>query len=242
MNIDFSGKTVLVTGGSTGIGNASARAFLAAGARVIVTGTRASAADYEGEDGDLTGLEYHRLDQGDVAAVAAFDPGIESLDALVIAGAKVAYRRKEFEIETFADVLATNLTGPMQLAVKFRPALATAKGSIIFIGSVASFRGTIGQPAYSASKGGLLTLTKTLAQAFGAEGIRVNLIAPGLVRSKMTAITWQDPARLEGTERQVPLRRIGEPTDIAGGVVFLASPHAAYITGTSLTIDGGLSA
>lgn len=242
MDIDFSGKTVLVTGGSTGIGNASARAFLAAGARVIVTGTRATAADYEGEDGDLTGLEYHRLDQGDVAAVAAFDPGVESLDALVIAGAKVAYRRKEFEIETFADVLATNLTGPMQLAVKFRPALAKAQGSIIFIGSVASFRGTIGQPAYSASKGGLLTLTRTLAQAFGAEGIRVNLIAPGLVRSKMTAITWQDPARLEGTERQVPLRRIGEPADIAGGVVFLASPYAAYITGTSLTIDGGLSA
>jgi 3-oxoacyl-[acyl-carrier protein] reductase len=130
----------------------------------------------------------------------------------------------------------------MQLAVKFRPALAKAKGSIIFIGSVASFRGTIGQPAYSASKGGLLTLTKTLAQAFGSEGIRVNLIAPGLVRSKMTAITWQDPARLEGTERQVPLRRIGEPDDIAGAIIFLASRHAGYITGTSLTIDGGLSA
>jgi 3-oxoacyl-[acyl-carrier protein] reductase len=242
MDIDFSGKTVLVTGGSTGIGNAAARAFLDSGARVIVTGTRASAGDYAGEDGDLTGLEYHRLDQGDAAAVAAFDPGIDTLDALVVAGAKVAYRRKEFEIETFADVLATNLTGPMQLAVKFRPALAKARGSIVFIGSVASFRGTIGQPAYSASKGGLLTLTKTLAQAFGAEGIRVNLIAPGLVRSKMTAITWQDPARLEGTERQVPLRRIGEPDDIAGAIIFLASRHAGYITGTSLTIDGGLSA
>lgn len=242
MDLDFSRQTVLVTGGSTGIGNAAARAFLALGARVIVTGTRASAADYAGEDGDLTGLEYHRLDQGDAAAVAAFDPGIDSLDALVVAGAKVAYRRKEFEIDTFADVLATNLTGPMQLAVKFRSALAKAKGSIVFIGSVASFRGTIGQPAYSASKGGLLTLTKSLAQAFGGEGIRVNLIAPGLVRSKMTAITWQDPARLEGTERQVPLHRIGEPDDIAGGIVFLASRHAAYITGTSLVIDGGLSA
>lgn len=242
MDLDFNGQTVLVTGGSTGIGNAAARAFLALGARVIVTGTRASAADYAGEDGDLEGLEYHRLDQGDSAAVAAFDPGIDSLAALIVAGAKVAYRRKEFEVDTFADVLATNLTGPMQLAVKFRGALAKAQGSIVFIGSVASFRGTIGQPAYSASKGGLLTLTKSLAQAFGAEGIRVNLIAPGLVRSKMTAITWQDPARLEGTERQVPLRRIGEPGDIAGGIVFLASRSASYITGTSLIIDGGLSA
>ena len=238
---DFAGKTVLVTGGSTGIGNAAARMFLAGGARVIVTGTRAGAADYAGSDGNLAGLEYHRLDQGDRDAVAAFDSGIDRLDALVIAGAKVAYRRQEFEIDTFADVLATNLTGPMQLATKFRPKLA-GQGSITFIGSVASFRGTIGQPAYSASKGGLLTLTKTLAQAFARDGIRVNLVAPGLVRSKMTAVTWEDPERLAATERQVPLARIGEPDDIAGAIVFLASPLASYITGTSLIVDGGLSA
>lgn len=237
---DFAGKTVLVTGGSTGIGNAAARMFLGAGARTIVTGTRATAADYAGEDGDLSGMEYHRLDQGDSAAVTAFDPGITRLDALVIAGAKVAYRRAEFDIDTFADVLATNLTGPMQLATKFRSLLGG--GSITFIGSVASFRGTIGQPAYSASKGGLLTLTKTLAQAFAREGIRVNLVAPGLVRSKMTAITWRDEGRLKATAAQVPLGRIGEPDDIAGSIVFLASPLASYITGTSLIIDGGLSA
>jgi 3-oxoacyl-[acyl-carrier protein] reductase len=238
---DFAGKTVVVTGGSTGIGNACARGFLAAGARVIVTGTRAAAADYAGTDGDLTGLEYHRLDQGDRDAVAAFDPGLTRLDALVVAGAKVAYRRQEFEIDTFADVLATNLTGPMQLATKFRSVLA-GQGSITVIGSVASFRGTIGQPAYSASKGGLLTLTRTLAQAFARDAIRVNLVAPGLVRSKMTAVTWEDADRLAATVRQVPLGRIGEPVDIAGAVLFLSSPLAAYITGTSLTIDGGLSA
>ena len=238
---DFSGKTVVVTGGSTGIGNAAARAFLRAGARVIVTGTRAGPGDYAGEDGDLAGLEYHRLDQGDAAAVADFAPGVDRLDALIVAGAKVAYRRQEFETAVFADVLAANLVGPMQLATKFRSALA-GQGSIVFIGSVASFRGVIGQPAYSASKGGLLTLTRSLAQAFGGEGIRVNLVAPGLVRSKMTAVTWQDSERLAATERQVPLRRIGEPGDIAGAILFLASPMAAYITGTSLTIDGGLSA
>ena len=95
---------------------------------------------------------------------------------------------------------------------------------------------------HGASKGGLLTLTRTLAQAFGAEGIRVNLVAPGLVRSKMTAITWTHPDRLAATERQVPLGRIGEPDDIAGAILFLASPLANYVTGTSLVIDGGLSA
>jgi 3-oxoacyl-[acyl-carrier protein] reductase len=236
----FAGKTVLVTGGSTGIGNAAARRFLAEGARVIVTGTRGMAADYAGTDGDLAGMEYHRLDQGDLAAVAAFDPGVAQLHALVVSGAKVAYKRAEFIPETFADVLATNLTGPMALAMKFRTALAG--GSIIFVGSVASFKGTIGQPAYSASKGGLLTLTRTLAQALGGEGIRVNLVAPGLVRSKMTAITWEHPDRLAATERQVPLGRIGEPDDIAGPILFLASDAARYVSGTSLVIDGGLSA
>ena len=238
----LTGKTMLVTGGSTGIGNAAARGFLAQGARVIVTGTRATPADYAGSDGDLAGLEYHRLDQGDLAAVGAFDPGVERLDALVVSGAIVAYKRAEFIPEIFADVLATNLTGPMALAMKFRTALAAARGCSVFVGSVASFRGTIGQPAYSASKGGLLTLTRTLAQALGGEGIRVNLVAPGLVRSKMTAITWDHPERLAATERQVPLGRIGEPDDIAGPILFLASDAARYVTGTSLVIDGGLSA
>lgn len=242
----FAGKTVLVTGGSTGIGNAAARRFLAEGARVIVTGTRASVADYTGTDGDLAGLEYHQLDQGDLAAVSAFDPRVARLDVLVVSGAKVAYKRAEFQPEVFADVLATNLTGPMALAMKFRAALAAGPdhfgGSIILVGSVASFRGTVGQPAYSASKGGLLTLTRTLGQALGAEGIRVNLVAPGLVRSKMTAITWEHPDRLAATERQVPLGRIGEPDDIAGPILFLASDAARYVTGTSLVIDGGLSA
>lgn len=242
IGLDFTGKHALVVGGSTGIGNATAQLFRAAGASVTVTGTRAGPEDYAGEDGSLEALAYHRLDIGDRDAVAAFDPGLPSLDALVVAAAKVAYRRAEFEVDTFADVLATNLTGPMQLAQKFRPALAAASGSIVFVGSVASFHGVIGQPAYSASKGGLLTLTKTLAQAFAGDRIRVNLVAPGLIRTKMTRVTWEDEGRRTATERSVPLRRLGEPGDIAGPILFLCSPLASYITGESLLIDGGMTA
>ena len=115
-------------------------------------------------------------------------------------------------------------------------------GAIVMVGSVASFNGVIGQPAYSASKGGLLNLTKSLAQAFAGEGIRVNLVAPGLIRTKMTAVTWQHSGRKAATEARVPLGRLGEPADIAGAILFLCSPLAAYITGTSLLIDGGMSA
>jgi 3-oxoacyl-[acyl-carrier protein] reductase len=240
--LDFSGKTALVVGGSTGIGNAAAQMFRAAGAAVHVTGTRASAADYAGTDGDLTGLTYHRLDIGDRAAVAAFDPVLDRLDALVIAAGMVMYRRAEFEIENFERVLSANLTGFMQLATKFRPALATAKGAIVNVGSVASFRGVVGQPAYSASKGGLLTLTKSLAMAFAGDGIRVNLIAPGLIKTKMTEVTWADERRAAATVAGIPLKRLGEPRDVAGAILFLCSDLAGYITGESILIDGGATA
>lgn len=241
--LDFSGRTVLVAGGSTGIGNAAARAFLAAGATVHVTGTRDRPPDYEGTDGRLDGLVYHRLDFSDGAGVGALAEAIPALDVLVVAGARVAYRRAEFDPETFAGVVDTNLTGPMRLAVAFRPHLArSGHGAIVMVGSVASFRGVIAQPAYSASKGGLLTLTRSLAMAYGREGIRVNLVAPGLVRSKMTAVTFADPERVARTEAAVPLGRVGEPEDLAGPILFLASDAARYVTGTSLIVDGGMSA
>lgn len=242
IGLDFSGRTVLVVGGSTGIGNAAAQLFRAGGATVHVTGTRADAAAYAGTDGDLAGLTYHRLDIGDRAAVAAFEPGLDRLDALVIAAGMVMYRRAEFEIENFERVLSANLTGFMQLSTKFLPLLRATQGAIVNVGSVASFRGVVGQPAYSASKGGLLTLTKSLAMAFAADGVRVNLVAPGLIRTKMTEVTWADERRAAATVAAIPLKRLGEPGDVAGAIVFLCSPLAAYITGESILVDGGATA
>ncbi|MFQ3664558.1 MAG: SDR family oxidoreductase [Sphingomonadaceae bacterium] len=242
-SLDFAGKTVLVAGGSTGIGNAAARAFRKAGAIVHVTGTRASPEDYAGTDACLNGLSYHPLDFADQAAIAALAAAIPRLDVLVVAGARVFYQRQEFDPERFAEVLDTNLTGPMRLAVAFRPHLkAAGAGAIVMVGSVASFRGVIAQPAYSASKGGLLTLTRSLAMAFGRDNIRVNLVAPGLVRTKMTAVTFERPERVRATEAAVPLGRVGEPEDLAGPILFLASDAARYVTGTSLIVDGGMSA
>ncbi len=239
--LDFTGKTVLIVGGSTGIGNAAARMFLEAGATVHVTGTRAGPADYAGTDGDLSGLAYHQLDIGDRTAVEAFDPGLDRLDALVIAAGMVMYKRAEFDIANFEKVLSANLTGFMQLATKFLPALRAAHGSIVNIGSVASFRAVVGQPAYSASKGGLLTLTKSLAQAFAGDGVRVNLVAPGLIRTKMTEVTWADERRAAATVASIPLKRLGEPRDVAGAILFLCSPLASYITGEAILVDGGVT-
>jgi 3-oxoacyl-[acyl-carrier protein] reductase len=239
ITLDFTGKTVLVIGGSSGIGLAAARMFADAGARVLVTGTRADAAAYPDE---LSGLAYGRLDTGDRDAVRAFDPSLERLDVLVNAAGMVMYRRAEFEIANFEQVLGANLTGLFQLCEKFRPQLAAAKGAIVNVGSVASHRGIVAQPAYSASKGGLLTLTKSLALAYARDGIRVNQVSPGLIRTKLTEVTWSDDTRREAAERSIPLGRIGEPDDIAGAILFLASPLASYITGEAIIIDGGQTA
>ncbi len=234
--IDFSGKEVLVTGGSSGIGNAIARVFRAAGARLTVTGTRERAQDY---DSDLREMRYFQLDVGDEAAVAAFDPGITRLDTLVNSVGTVAYKRREFEMATWRRVLDVNLSGVMQCCTKFHPALAAAGGSIVIVSSMASFHAVRGNPAYSASKGALRTLVMTLAEAWARDGIRVNAVAPGYVETKLTRISRDNPAIYERTIADTPLGRWGEPEEMGTAALFLASPMASFITGHTLPVDGG---
>ncbi len=240
--IDFSGRTVLVTGGSSGIGNGIAHLFREAGAGVHVTGTRA-AEDYTGEPGsDLSGLTFHRLDIGDDAAVAAFAANWKGpLDVLINSVGTVAYRRKEFEIETFRCVLDVNLTGVFHISVLFKDRLAERKGSIVNVTSVAAFNSTPNNPAYSASKGGLGILTKSLGDNWGREGVRVNAVAPGFVESKLTRVSRDNPKIYEATVRQTPLGRWGAPEDMAGAALWLASPLASFVTGQTIVVDGGLS-
>ena len=240
--LDFSGKTALIVGGSSGIGNGIAQAYRHAGADVHVWGTRPVASDYAEEEGsDLTGLTYAQMDVSRFELLDNFEPGFSSLDMLVLCQGTVLYKRQEFERDGWDRVMDVNINSVMHTAQKFYPMLATSKGSVIIVSSVAGFNATRGNPAYSASKHGAVGLTKTLGEAWASDGIRVNGIAPGLVDTKLTKVTTEHPKRLEGSLRAIPMGRMGEPSDMAGAALFLASPLAAYMCGQTLIVDGGLS-
>ena len=240
--LDFSGKAVLVVGGSSGIGNGIAQAFRSLGAAVHVWGTRADAAAYVGEPGsDLEGLGYTRVDVADEAAVAgAPAPFGTGLDVLVLCQGTVRYGRAEFAMPGFREVLDVNLTSLMACAIRFRAELAAAKGALITVSSTAGFHATRGNPAYAASKAGAVGLTRTLAQAWAGEGIRVNGVAPGLVETKLTTVTTRNPERLQGALSRIPVGRLGTPADMAGVALFLASPLSAYVVGQTIMVDGGM--
>jgi 3-oxoacyl-[acyl-carrier protein] reductase len=239
--LDFSGKEILVIGGSSGIGNGIAQAFRAKGAQVHVCGTRAAASDYSlAEGSQLEGLDYIQLDVSDAKAIENFKPPFERLDVLVLAQGAVIYRRGEFEMAGFRTVLEVNLISLMACAVRFHAMLTAAKGSLIIVSSTAAYHATKGNPAYNASKTGAVGLTRTLGQAWAEDGVRVNGIAPGLVDTKMTRVTTANPKRLQGAIDGIPLKRLGTPADMAGAALFLASPLASYIVGQTLVVDGGL--
>lgn len=240
--LDFSGKRVLVVGGSSGIGNGIAHAFRERGAAVTVWGTRVTAEDYAGSEGsDLTGLAYAQVDVGDRAAIGAADGFADGLDVLVLCQGTVVYRRGEFEPEGWDRVMAVNLDSLMACAAKFKAPLAARRGVIVIVSSVSGFTSNRGNPAYAASKAGAVSLTKTLGEAWAPEGIRVVGLAPGLVDTKLTKVTTDHPDRLAGALRSIPLGRMGTPQDMAGAALFLASPLAAYVVGQTLIVDGGLS-
>jgi 3-oxoacyl-[acyl-carrier protein] reductase len=240
-DLDFTDRTVLVVGGSSGIGNASAQAFRARGAAVHVWGTRKTAADYAGEPGsDLDGLSYEQVDVADMDAIRHAGPKLDRLDVLVLSQGIVLYDRKEFGDDGFRKVVDVNLNSLMTCCDKFIEPLKAARGCVVIINSTAAYQATRGNPAYNASKAGALGLTRTLGQAWAGSGVRVNGVAPGLVATKLTRVTTDNPKRLRAMEERIPAGRLGEPGEIAGAVLFLASPLASYVTGQTLPVDGGL--
>ena len=239
--LDFSGKTVLVVGGTSGIGNGIAHGFRQHGALVHVSGTRAAASDYAAFEGsDLAGLTFHRLDVSDASATASFELP-EQLDVVVLCQGTVRYRREEFEREGWDAVMEVNLNSLMDCARIVRPRLAEQGGSLIVVSSVGAYHAMLGNPAYAASKAGAVSLVGSLAQAWAGEGIRVNGIAPGLVPTKLTKVTTENEHRAAGAVARIPAGRMGTPQDMAGAALFLASPLADYIVGQTIRVDGGMT-
>jgi len=241
-DLDFTGKKVLVVGGSSGIGNGVAQAFRARGAAVHVWGTRASAEAYEGVEGsNLSGLGYTCVDVSDPDAIAAAPSPFETLDVLIQSQGAVLYGRKEFEREGWDKVMAINVDSVLHCAQKFKAQLVERKGSVIVVSSIAAIRSTVGNPAYAASKAAAVSLVRTLGQGWAPSGVRVNGFAPSLVDTKLTKITMDHPERRERALAKIPLGRFGEVEEMAGVALFLASPLAAYLVGQTLIVDGGLT-
>ena len=184
-SLDYSGKTVCIIGGTSGIGNATAQAFRTCGADVHVTGTRPQATDYaDDETSNMDGLSFHQLDAADDAAITDLRRAFTRLDVLICSQGMVMYKRAEFEPENFAKVVQVNLNSLMTCAGQFHDLLKEAAGSLIIISSTAAFHGTVGNPGYNASKAGAAGLTRTLGKAWAPDGIRVNGIAPGFDRDQ----------------------------------------------------------
>ena len=241
-DLDFSGRKVLVVGGSSGIGNGIAQGFRARGATVHVWGTRAGEADYAGDQGsDLTGLGYTQVDVSSVEAIAAAPLPFDTLDVLVHSQGTVLYKKQEFQPTGWDKVMAVNLDSIMQISMRLHDQLAAAGGSLIVVSSIGAFRSTLGNPAYAASKAGAVSLVKTLALAWSTEGIRVNGIAPSLVDTKMTKVTMNHADRRDRALAKIPLGRFGTVEEMAGVALFLASPLASYVCGQTIVVDGGLT-
>jgi NAD(P)-dependent dehydrogenase (short-subunit alcohol dehydrogenase family) len=233
------GLSALVTGGTGGIGGAIARALREAGAQVLATGLGEAETVAAGGSAAFAGIAVRSLDVTDADAVGALVAGLDRLDILVNGAGMIVRAGGEFEVETFQRVVEVNLTGTMRLATSCRPLLARRGGAIVNIASMLSFFGSGAAPAYSASKGGIAQLTKSLAIAWAADGIRVNAIAPGWIETALTGPLREDPARSAAIVARTPLGRWGKPEDIGGAAVFLCSEAAAFITGAVLPVDGG---
>lgn len=241
-------RTALVTGASRGIGRACARELAAAGWTVVATyrsGSEEAAelvAEIRAARGEAIARRADVTDEGGTRAlfrwIKAECPPLE----VVVANAGIT--RDAFapmmSLRTWDEVIGTNLTGAFLVARESLKAMRKTGGSLVFVSSVSGSRGQPGQANYSASKGGLDALTRTLARESAPAGIRVNAVAPGFTDTDMVRQLPRD-AREQAVEH-IPLGRLAEPREVATAVRFLAGQDASYITGQILTVDGGLTA
>lgn len=237
-SFDYSGRHVLVTGGTSGIGAATAIAFRDAGANVIACGLTDQELSAARANPGFAGIDLRQLDVTDRAAVDALVGGLSRLDA-VVNSAGLIRRDAEHDPDVFAHVIDVNLNGGMRVSAAARSLLSQSRGSIVFIGSVMSFFGGPKQPAYSASKGAVRNLTMSLAAAYAVDGIRVNAVAPGWVITDLSRGARENPERNAMIMSRTPIGRWAEPAEIADPILFLCSDAARYMTGTVMAVDGG---
>lgn len=233
---DFSNQRVLVVGASRGgIGSAIAAAFKAASADVIITGVEPKPAPP-----DRGVYSYRQFDVTDGASIDKLAGEIGALDILVNC-ASITSRGEEMNPDFFSKVIEVNLEGTFRVSTALLDHLKRSKGKVINISSMYGSFGSPMNPAYGASKAAVKQLTKSLAIAWAEHDIRVNCIAPGFIITEQSAKSRTNPAHVEAVNARTPMKRWGQPEDLAGPTLFLASPASAFMTGTCLNVDGGYS-
>jgi NAD(P)-dependent dehydrogenase (short-subunit alcohol dehydrogenase family) len=235
----LAGKSALVTGGTGGIGGAIAMALADAGCDVLATGKCSE--ELEQFDDQGRGIHRKLLDVTNPAQIAELVAQLSHLEILVNAAGIILREGREHDPLDFARVVDVNLTGTMRTCAACHPLLAKNGGAVLNLASMLSIFGSGYVPGYSASKGGIVQLTKSLAIAWAKDNIRVNALAPGWIETPLTKALRDNPERSQDILNRTPLGRWGKPEDVAGAAVFLCSPAAAFITGVTLPVDGGYS-
>ena len=241
ISFDYSDTTVLITGGSNGIGHACAKAYQDAGATVIITGRQKSASDY---DNDLQGLQYHQLELDSTGNIDSLFSSLSSLDILINNAGGT--QKDEWSIEGFNKSLDVNLNSSFAMATHCKELLMQSKleggASIIGIASMTSFFGSEWTPGYGPAKTGVVGLARMLGHSWGKDGLRCNAIAAGLTKSNLTSYVIENmPEIVESSLQRQGIKRLGEGDDIASMVLYLTSPAASWVTGQTIAVDGGFS-